>query len=524
MTDVQDDRIAAVVADVRQVLARHDLEWDDFPQAFRYHATHTGLSEDRHTRAMRAAEAVVRDGRPPDDLEDFRILIHEVNDLLNVEMDGSALDPGLTRALKVGAKVVSWVLFAIISYVLIGGLVTGQSALLRDQGWLALALFVFLLGLLAAVEALHISVTLLRLADLNAVRDEYPRTFRTHEIFRHELGTERFLAGRQLFVIMTVFFAAQLTSFPDMTTIPGTSFEVGPFVKSVFLEKGIAGALFVLWFGQLTPQFYANRRPKHFMNNWVISKLFAAALFMESIGVTKPGGWLAARVPAEAPVPVSAEERYRQAVEEIDGTGMVGVKKIWTISEGAAAKLSCDLSYRFETNGVQATHDESISVAGSISGMTGEATLLGDDGTPRELHAPGPTLARKDDGSALIEQTAQPRLGPFQKGDVLVLHTELDFPRASGLDRVSITEPTQYLLLRVELGGDPKLIRGARVQGFKIGDAPTADVMEGRRPILDEDLELTRTEDGTPCFEFTLWYPEMNSHYFMAWEADYAMN
>ena len=473
---------------------------------------------------LRAAEAVVRDGGVPDDPDDFRALVHEVESLLSVEIDASALDRPLTRAVKILPKIVAVVLFAVTAYVLIGGLVSGESELAKGNGALAIALFALLLGLLAAVEALHISVTLLRLKDLNAIRDEYPRTYGSHEIFRHEHGTERFLAGRQLFVIITVFFAAYLTSFPTMTTLPGTSWAFPSWFTWLFLKRGIAGALFLLWFGQLTPQFFANRRPIHFMNNWAISKLFAAALFMESLGVTKPGGWLAQRVPAEPAIPVSAEERYRQAVEEIDGTGTVGVKKVWSISERAAAKLSCDVSYQFAMSGVPATHDESITVAGSVSGLKGDAKLLAKDGTARELYAPGPTLERREDGLASIAQTAQPRYGPFETGDVLMLHTELEFARAAGLDRVSITEPTQYLLVRVELGGDPKTIRGARVQGYKIGEAPSADVMTGKRPIIDQDLELMRNGDGTPCFEFTLWYPELNSHYFVAWEADYAMN
>src|SRR4029077_15052257 len=94
--------------------------------------------------------------------------------------------------------------------------------------------------------------------------------------------------------------------------------------RELFLKNGIAGALFLLWFCQLTPQFFANRWLMHFMNNWVISKLFSAALFIEAIGVTRPGGWIAEHVPAEPTIPVSAEERYRQAVEEIEGTGTVG--------------------------------------------------------------------------------------------------------------------------------------------------------------------------------------------------------
>jgi hypothetical protein len=550
----------ALAAHVRLELERHGLEWEDLQQALRYQSARTGVSEASHDRIMKAAEAVVRDRRVPDDPEAFRAFVGEIEPLLGVEIDTSALDRPFMQALKKLPRVVGVVLFVVVTYVLFGSLIaagqppaacrpsasaaasataaptsttpataaptstTPAASCPPDKGLRAVGLFLFLLVLLAAVEALHISVTLLRLKDLNAVRDKFPRTFAAHKIFRHERGTERFLAGRQLFVIMTVFFAAPLTSFDKTADVaPGVG-ALGPQFRELFLTKGIAGALFLLWFGQLTPQFIANRRPLHFMNNWVISKLFSAALFIEAIGVTKPGGWIAGRVPAEQAIPVSAEERYRQVVEEIEGTGTVGVKKVWSISEQAAAKLSCDVSYRFARSGVPATHDESITVAGSVSGLKGAARLLADDGTDRELHAVGPTLERRDDGVASVVQTAQPRYGAFQEGDVLMLHTELEFARAAGLDRVSITEPTQYLLVRVELDGHPETIRGARVQGYEIGDAPTVDVMTGKRPILDQDLELMWNSEGTPCFEFTQWYPELNSHYFVTWEADYAMS
>jgi hypothetical protein len=537
----RDSGAEALAAHVRLELERHGLDWEDLQQALRYQSARTGVPEAAHDRVMKAAEAVVHDRRVPDDTDAFRALVGEIEPLLGVEIDTSALDRPYMQALKKLPRVVGVVLFVVISYVLFGSLIADHpvagchtsgsttaaqtsstaAASCPDKGLRAVALFLFLLVLLAAVEALHISVTLLRLKDLNAVRDKFPRTFAAHKIFRHERGTERFLAGRQLFVIMTVFFAAPLTSFkPGQEVAPG----VPDWLRVILLEKGIAGALFLLWFGQLTPQFFANRRPMHFMNNWVISKLFSAALFIEAIGVTRPGGWIAEHVRAEPTIPVSAEERYRQAVEEIEGTGTVGVKKVWSISEQAAAKLSCDVSYRFARSGVPATHDESITVAGSVSGLKGAARLLAGDGTDRELHAVGPTLERRDDGVASVAQTAQPRFGAFQEGDVLMLHTELDFARAAGLDRVSITEPTQYLLVRVELGGKPETIRGARVQGYEIGDAPTADVMTGKRPILDQDLELMWNSDGTPCFEFTQWYPELNSHYFVTWEADYALN
>jgi hypothetical protein len=517
--DPSDAGPEALAAHVRLELDRHGLGWDDLQQALRYQAARTGISEVTQTRVMNAAEAVVRDRRLPDDPDAFRAFVRELEPLLGVEIDTSALDPRYMQLVKKLPRVVGVVLFAFVTYVLFGSLIADSA-----KGAPAIGKFLFLLLLLAAVEALHISVTLLRLKDLNAVRGKFPRTFSAHRIFRHEHGTERFLAGRQLFVIMTVFFAAPLTSFkPGADVAPGVDALPHQF-RELFLENGIAGALFLLWFAQLTPQFFANRRPMHFMNNWIISKLFQAALFIEAIGVTRPGGWIAEHVRAEPTIPVSAEERYRQAVEEIEGTGAIGVKKVWSISERAAAKLTCDVSYQFARSGIPATRDESIAIAGSVSGLTGGARLLADDGTDRELQAVGPTLERREDGVASVAHTAQPRYGPFQEGDVLMLHTELDFGSAAGLDRVSITEPTQYLLVRVELGGDPETIRGARVQGYEIGDAPTADVMTGKRPILDKDLELMWNDDGTPCFEFTQWYPELNTHYFVTWEADYALN
>jgi hypothetical protein len=412
------------------------------------------------------------------------------------------------------------VLFVGVSFVIFGGLLSGESELVSSPV-AALLAFLFLLALLAAVEALHISVTLLRLKDLGAVRDEYPRTYATHKIFRHEEGTERFLAGRQLFVIVTVFFAAKLTSFPEMTEAPLFGWTLPDWFQTLFLQWGIAGALFLLWFGQLTPQFYANRRPKSFMNRWIIAVLFHAALAWESIGVTKPGGWLASRVPAESPIPVSAEEQYRQAVEEIDGNGAVGVKKVWRISGEDSATLACETSFVFMVPGASGTSDETIAVAGDVSSIEGSAELLGGDGTERELVTVGPDLAHREDGSAAVVQSVRPRFGTFRKGDVVILHTELEVPQVYGLDRTSITRPTQYLLVRVELGGEPKSIGTARVQGYEVGETPTAEVLTGLRPFLDEDLELTHRDDGTPCFEFTAWYPGLNSHYVMSWESEW---
>ena len=93
-------------------------------------------------------------------------------------------------------------LFVVVAYVLFGSSsLTAEGAACSsgspstcqpDKGFRAVGLFLFLLVLLAAVEALHISVPLAAVKDLNAVRDKFPRTFAAHRIFRHERGTGRF--------------------------------------------------------------------------------------------------------------------------------------------------------------------------------------------------------------------------------------------------------------------------------------------------------------------------------------------
>jgi hypothetical protein len=467
------------------------------------------------------AAVAVRDGQVPEDLSALRRLLEEIEALLDVEFDLSPLDTRRTRLGKALAEAVAVGLFVFMTYIVIGGLLERQSALLKAQSALvALVVFAALLALLAVVEALHISVTLLRLKDLNAVKDEFPRTYLLHRIFQHERGTRRFLAGRQLMVIITVFLAAQITSFPHMHTLPGTKLELPTWFRSIFLERGIAGALFVLWFGQLTPQFVANKTPKSFMNHRSIEVLFRFALFLESLGLARPGEWLSRRIEVEPQIPLSPQERYRQAVEEIEGVGTLGVKKVWKLSD-TSASLVYERSTVFARAGFQGTSDHSLSVHGDVENLRSETRLLGADGTARALSVEGPNQVRTRDGRLIISQAARPRIGTFQPRDVLLSKISLEFHRAFGVDVVSITEPTKYVMFRVVLGGSPESVDGARVQGFKGGDAFDVGALAGRRPFVDEDLALLTDDDGAPYFEYAAFYPDVNTHYVLAWEAAY---
>jgi riboflavin transporter FmnP len=61
-----------------------------------------------------------------------------------------------------------------------------------------------------------------------------------------------------------VFIVAQVMSFPQISTLPFSNVSVQS-LPSVLLflgfQMGLFGALFVLWLGQLLPQFIANKNP-----------------------------------------------------------------------------------------------------------------------------------------------------------------------------------------------------------------------------------------------------------------------
>lgn len=93
--------------------------------------------------------------------------------------------------------------------------------------------------------------------------DTHPRAFELICRCQEGRNVERFLVGRQFFVIFVVYLTAQITTFPDLPmlkdALPGWAYIV-------FIDTGLPGALTVLAFGQLLPQLVAATHPASFMN------------------------------------------------------------------------------------------------------------------------------------------------------------------------------------------------------------------------------------------------------------------
>lgn len=228
---------------------------------------------------------------------------------------------------NVASSVVGGLLLVSMSWLVIGGIASGHSSL-TSRPVIGILLLVGLVCLLGVYEGLQISVTLLRFRGLRTRRTTHARAALLHKLFRTEGGSHSFLAGRQLLVIIIVFFAARLTTFTTMATLPWTDFAL-PGRTGLFwtagLDFGVFGALLVLWTGQLAPQFLANRNPAGFLNLPGMGSALRLAIWIDRLGLTRPGDWLVGWAPRHGTDPVAPRE---QNLEDVTGRSTTTIKRL----------------------------------------------------------------------------------------------------------------------------------------------------------------------------------------------------
>ena len=513
-----------VVATLNHHLERHALGWKDFLLAWREYRRQRKGSPTREQRARRleaAARIAILDGQVPADLAALREVVADASKLLNVAIPLSPLDSMANRIARLLRACFSALLFVFVSYMVLGGLTTNKTLLLGEtdpvRPFAVLALLLLVLG---AFEALHVGVTTLRLKDLAGLATRYPRANREHQKFREAVQTNRFLAGRQLVVVLVVFFAARLTSFPDMETWPFTGHPfppwMSPWFENVFLNLGVLGAFFVLWTGQLLPQFVTTKNPAAILNIPGMNLVLDASFLIQSIGVTRPAAWLAAWYPEGPHIFTSAEETYRVEVESTQGYGLIGIIKNWCVGANGAT-LNYQNAIVFKRSDIQAITDRSLVVSGDAVRLSINHELIPDErsSTRRELLVEvGP---EEREGSSLewthVTHTLGPIRGPFDEDDVLVNSAEIEFARCAS-DKIIVWGPTRFVLFRARFEDDPQIddvsVEIHNGDGFATGRLPV------RCPI-----PLREDEDGVPVAEFFELYPAVNTSYLFSWKVHY---
>lgn len=142
-------------------------------------------------------------------------------------------------------------------------------------------IFVFCVTLLGMLEGLQIAILELERANREKFR-HMNRAYFNHKLAtRHNgLNVQRFLVGRQFFVVFVVFLSAQITTY---STLP---LPIPKWLFIFIIETGLPGVLVVLSFGQLMPQLVAATHPITFMDlrgSWIVIKI---ALMFEAMGIT----------------------------------------------------------------------------------------------------------------------------------------------------------------------------------------------------------------------------------------------
>merc|ERR1712080_790776 len=139
----------------------------------------------------------------------------------------------------------------------------------------------FVLILLAYLEGMQIAILALERTSTSVFRHKKRAYVSMNLALKNNGYVQRFLVGRQFFVVFVVFLCAQLTTYADLNL----SF-MPSWLFVMLIQTGLPGALIVLAFGQLMPQLIVNTNPITFMNHPGTWSVLQLCLCFESVGVT----------------------------------------------------------------------------------------------------------------------------------------------------------------------------------------------------------------------------------------------
>lgn len=151
-------------------------------------------------------------------------------------------------------------------------------------GWASLIIFIFVLWLLGVMEGLQIALVELKRQNPETYKETYPTAYKLGQAASQGDNIEKFLMGRQVFVVCCVFFAAKLT------TIHGRDgdflFYVPQVVQTLLLETGLLACVVVVIVAQLMPQIVASLYPVQFLELVVMKPAYYACIGLEFCGFT----------------------------------------------------------------------------------------------------------------------------------------------------------------------------------------------------------------------------------------------
>lgn len=153
-------------------------------------------------------------------------------------------------------------------------------------GPVAFGLFLFDLILLGIVEGLQISLVELKRQHPDSYKNSHKRAYYLGQVSGKKDNVERFLMGRQVFVVFLVFFIAKLTTIELDNLQTDFFFPVPEWLYVSLFQTGFLTCVLVVIVAQLMPQIVAAKFPVHFLNIRLMYVAYYMCTFVEATGLT----------------------------------------------------------------------------------------------------------------------------------------------------------------------------------------------------------------------------------------------
>lgn len=353
-------------------------------------------------------------------------------DLVHVDLKGRG-----AKAAAAARSVFAGSVFALSGWVVLGCILSSQNELARSTSP-AMVLLILALSIvwLALLEAAHIGAVALSVADVSELNATHPRVVGIHRYIDTKEKLERYLAARQVGVVLTVFLISEVTRTPGLAYLPGTSIAV-PAELGLLFRIGAPGALLVLVLGQVLPQIITARRPATMMNKLPMVAAFHATRLIGLLGLAEPASWLVAWAKRTERIPSAARQRYEATT--LDGAGY-GCE-LWNSTVTVApfgTEVETTSAVAFNRDGFDGVEVILASCPTSPSELRVDASIS-RDGELMPAVSTGIEERRVYGSDAVgISSRFAPNVGHYRPGDVLVVRATLRFQGAHFVETQSV--------------------------------------------------------------------------------------
>jgi hypothetical protein len=482
-----------------------------------------GAGQDNELLLCRTAQMLRKtDGDVSVSDEGLTGIIAVLQDTFGFELDESQVPRRGRRLLAAFARLVGAVLCFCAFYFVLGGIAAGESSLTQLYGapiWFTFIVLLSALLLLGSLEGTQIAIVALTDKKVAGFKTQYPQGCRAIKLVQNKRSVERYLAGRQFFVIFVVFVIAQVTSFPNIETLPFTSVTIQSLPEVVIFlgfKLGLFGALLVLWVAQLLPQFVANKNPLFFLNLPGMQSVIRLCLLLESVGPTRPANWLSAAHRDELTVPTSAFVKHKDLVDDVFGYEVLNQSHVWTLDSAQQWSFEFLSAFGIRSEGITQMKEKSLQLHGSV-GQAQFVNTLYQDGSARQplVRTPGVESSSKGNGWTQFEQLVQSK-EEFKVGDVVQSTYRFDGTGRAEQAYVAISKPTKLVSFRIRL--QDRTLSGTCLVVKKYSQD---DVTAKAELLLSRELSFEPSDTpGVQEAAFIDVHPKLNVFYELEWAYD----